>query len=128
MWSDFHELCESRNISVEEGISQLLSEHLKNLRFQKDKRVEDRAYLNFIRSQPCLECQRPPRSEAHHITTGGMGTKTDDYRTVPLCDKHHRIFHESFGDLRMELREWYLREATNYLIEYMKLVFGGKHG
>lgn len=126
MWSEFSKLCEQKGIAFEKGLSEVLQEHLKAVKFQRDVFAEDPVYLDYIRGLPCLECQRPPRSEAHHITTGGMGTKTDDYRTVPLCRKHHAVFHESYGDLRLELKEWYLREATNYLIDYIKLVFGGK--
>lgn len=56
--------------------------------------AEDPHYLDFIRSQPCLICQRP-WVDPHHQTEAGQGTmggKCSDYRAVPLCggiDGHH---------------------------------------
>jgi hypothetical protein len=33
--------------------------------------------------------------EAHHFGTRGVGQKCSDYRTVPLCEAHHREFHDT---------------------------------
>ena len=42
----------------------------------------------------------PPRAEAHHTETGGMGMKGSDHATVPLCrichDVHDRLGKETF--------------------------------
>lgn len=53
----------------------------------KRGRIQDEAFLAFVRAQPCLvhspECKW--RVEAHHI-----GRPRDDRRVVPLCAWHHR--------------------------------------
>lgn len=128
MWSEFLEVCSGKGISIAKGIATLLKEHLHTLRFHSSKPAQDASYLEFIRNKPCLQCNTLRRSEAHHISTGGMGMKTDDYRTVPLCHTHHMEFHASHGDERKDLQDWYTKEALNCLVEYIKLVFGGKDG
>lgn len=52
--------------------------------------------LRYIRSLPCLICNRPPPSEAAHVRmglAGGMGLKPPDMWTVPLCHDHHAEQH-----------------------------------
>lgn len=64
---------------------------------QKVKPARDKKYLAFIRSLPCLVCQRPGPSDPHHEQEKGHGTmagKCSDYRTVPLCHTHHRERHD----------------------------------
>ena len=40
--------------------------------------------------------------QAHHLlkTTGikGMGLRSADNHTIPLCFKHHQMLHDQFGD------------------------------
>lgn len=59
------------------------------------KPLRDAAYLARVRGRMCCmlsgRCAGP--IVAHHHGPRGMGEKTDDYRTVPLCDVHHREFH-----------------------------------
>ena len=52
-------------------------------------------YLAYVRKHPCCLCGATP-SEAHHWSHHGgvMGSKVDDYRTVPLCQEHHRYWHD----------------------------------
>lgn len=52
-------------------------------------------YLAYVRKHPCCLCGASP-SEAHHWSHHGgvMGSKVDDYRTVPLCQEHHRYWHD----------------------------------
>jgi hypothetical protein len=48
----------------------------------------DEDYLQFIRSEPCVRCNHPSPSDPHHHPLAGhsgKGTKTSDYRTLPLC-------------------------------------------
>lgn len=69
----------------------------------------DQKYLAWIRSLPCIRCDRQP-SEAHHQPAVGhssVGLKTSDYRAVPLCTSHHRLLHDSgrksfWGDTDIE--------------------------
>jgi hypothetical protein len=72
------------------------------LAFPKPVRLQDSAYLRYIRRQPCIlsHCQ----SEAAHVVPPGhdkMGSKVSDYRTVPLSAKLHREYHQ-FGRSRFE--------------------------
>ncbi len=67
-------------------------------------RIEDPAYLDFIREQPCLLCARIERhggllrgtrqhspTEAAHVGKHGMSQKCDDRDALPLCgEEHHR--------------------------------------
>jgi hypothetical protein len=55
-------------------------------------RIEDRVYLKWIRSQPCLirnrECRGP--TDPHHVGHFGQA-RTNDYSAVPLCRRHHDL-------------------------------------
>lgn len=76
-------------------------------------------YLAYVRKHPCCFCGNGP-SEAHHWSHHGgvMGAKVDDYRTVPLCTKHHRYWHDH-GTLPGHDRvgsEWLLRRVQRELL------------
>lgn len=47
------------------------------------------AYLDYIRTLPCLVCGTWP-VEAAHSGPHGMAQKASDYTAVPLCYVHHR--------------------------------------
>ena len=64
---------------------------------QRRPRVESGSHLDFIRSLPCLICGA--QAEAAHIRMSaahvgkinpGVGARSDDAWTVPLCPDHHR--------------------------------------
>lgn len=81
---------------------------------QTPRTGEDPAYLDWIRTLPCLICSvqiygcawifsddaglifetapgaKSRIAEAAHVGIRGLGTKCDDRETVPLCPKHHR--------------------------------------
>src|ERR1041385_153267 len=68
----------------------------------KPKRITNRAYLKWIKEQPCLtcKCSNNPYSliDAHHVLPkmgGKVGSKTDDTRAVPLCRDAHRDYHDN---------------------------------
>lgn len=75
--------------------------------------VRDPHYLAWIRTLPCIRCDRPSGfpTEAHHQPAVGhssVGSKCDDTRAIPLCTVHHaqlhRIGRRSFwGDFDVEL-------------------------
>ena len=76
-------------------------------------------YLAYVRKHPCCFCGNGP-SEAHHWSHHGgvMGSKVDDYRTVPLCQEHHRYWHDH-GTLPGHDRvgsEWLLRRVQRELL------------
>lgn len=88
---------------------------------------EDPAYLAWIRTLPCLVCSmavygcswifspeaelifetapvaRIRISEAAHVGVRGLGSKSDDTETVPLCPRHHR----TGNDAHHALGKWF---------------------
>ncbi len=100
-------------------------------------------YLAYVRKHPCCFCGNGP-SEAHHWSHHGgvMGAKVDDYRTVPLCQEHHRYWHDhgtlpgmdrdtSEQALLREqawlLRAWFDNETPNYgdMVDALIRAIGG---
>ena len=77
-------------------------------------------YLAYVRKHHCCLCGAPGPSEPHHWSHHGgvMGSKVDDYRTVPLCTEHHRYWHDH-GVLPGHDRvgsEWLLRRVQRELL------------
>ena len=76
-------------------------------------------YLAYVRKHPCCLCGASP-SEAHHWSHHGgvMGSKVDDYRTVPLCTKHHRYWHDhgTFPEMDREHSEAALMREQAWLL------------
>ena len=62
-------------------------------------REPDPAYLQFIRSLPCVCCvimsalfsnhRQATVSEAAHVGARGLGQRCPDRETIPLCALHH---------------------------------------
>ena len=62
---------------------------------RKVRRNEDPAYLDWIRTLPCVICLRDypiqlGATEAAHIGQRGFAQKSSDRETIPLCGRHHR--------------------------------------
>ena len=57
------------------------------------KTTRDPEYLKFIRSLPCCVCFRTRTIETAHVGRRGMGQKSSDRETIPLCSLHHREQH-----------------------------------
>lgn len=80
-------------------------------------------YLAYVRKHPCCLCGATP-SEAHHWSHHGgvMGAKVDDYRTVPLCQEHHRYWHDH-GTLpgmdRVESELYFMRHQRLLLVAWV---------
>ena len=76
-------------------------------------------YLAYVRKHPCCLCGASP-SEAHHWSHHGgvMGSKVDDYRTVPLCTEHHRHWHDhgTFPEMDREHSEAALMREQAWLL------------
>jgi hypothetical protein len=71
---------------------------------QRQPREEDPAYLAYVRTLPCMICQRPGPNDPAHLRTGarqynkpptGMGEKPSDCWTLPLCRTHHDDQHRN---------------------------------
>lgn len=79
--------------------------------------IRDKAYLLFLRSQPCLLTGfRADDNEsvvAAHLGTAGKGLKSDDSCAIPLRDSLHRRGHNSgeVSMLRTHAPDWLIREA-----------------
>ena len=76
--------------------------------------IENKAYLDFVRTLPCAWCGNP-ESEPHHIIgigLGGMALKADDIHTMPLCRKHHETVHRYSDDYQVEQLRWLIRTQT----------------
>lgn len=80
----------------------------------------DSKRLNAIRLLPCVECGRPPRSQAAHSNFGihgkGRGIKADDRYTLPLCHSCHRDLDQNLSQhTRQQQLDWFIEklESTN---------------
>ncbi len=65
--------------------------------------LRSQAYLAFVRAHPCCICGSFENIHAHHHGRreggGGMGVKTCDLHTVPLCPFCHQMWHQR-GQIR----------------------------
>lgn len=47
-------------------------------------------HMRRVKMLPCMICQAPPPSDAHHCISGRYGTrKASDFETLPLCRACH---------------------------------------
>lgn len=65
--------------------------------FARPKRIrwENKSFLQWVKTQPCVCCGQPS-DDPHHLIgwgQGGMGTKAHDIFPLPLCRKHHDHLH-----------------------------------
>ncbi|MGU0043993.1 DUF968 domain-containing protein [Escherichia coli] len=61
----------------------------------KRRRWVNEKYTRWVKTQPCARCGKPA-DESHHLIghgQGGMGTKSHDIFTLPLCREHHNELH-----------------------------------
>lgn len=93
---------------------------------------KDPAYLSFIRSLPCCAPDakrgfpwvRDTAShckgaiEAHHQTGSGLALKAPDRWSMPLCQRHHRAFHDARGVFshwdKARRKEWQKQMVDHY--------------
>ena len=73
----------------------------------KESRIENKKYIRWVSSLPCINCGTEDGTVvAHHLKgcyaplSGGMGRKANDYFTMPLCFKCHDKLHKGDEDLR----------------------------
>jgi hypothetical protein len=106
-------------------------------------RKPDTEYLEFIRSLPCVVCADewctgliPKRSigierilfrhqkaatEAAHVGSRGLGQKSNDRETIPLCRYHHRIGRQSHHKLQKEFWTTHNLNRAELIAHYQKL-------
>ena len=70
----------------------------------KLKRFENRKWLQFVKSQPCVCCAARADDPHHIIGHGGgkMGGKEHDLFTIPLCRIHHNELHRDVGGFEQQ--------------------------
>jgi hypothetical protein len=75
-----------------------------------------------VRTKPCAWCHAPGPSDPHHWGSRGVGQKTDDFRTLPLCRKHHDEFHARgmIGENKAGTIETFLRAQVDLLVEWLR--------
>lgn len=56
----------------------------------KNGTAAGRAHMGRVKMLPCVVCNAPPPSDAHHVIHGRYGgRKASDFETIPLCKAHH---------------------------------------
>lgn len=75
------------------------------------------AYLAFVRQLSCAICGSLPPNDPHHVGKHGMGQKTDDYRTVPICRRCHDEAHNG----RIDKRDLQAK-VIDTLVRYLRIV------
>lgn len=63
----------------------------------KEAKIRDEKHRRFIASLPCIACRIEGQTQAAHIRSdnmAGMGLKSGDDCTVPLCISCHHYQHE----------------------------------
>jgi hypothetical protein len=79
--------------------------------------ARDAEYKAYVRSHPCAikgraghRCEGPV--ESAHIRTAGLGLKSSDYATIPLCVKAHEYTQHQIGwgefMSRYDLNPWHV--------------------
>lgn len=79
-------------------------------------------YLKHVRTHHCMVCFRTP-VDAHHFGPGGMGLKSNDYFTVPLCREHHNEFHRrgQIGDMSpKETKAEFYKQGMRILVDFLE--------
>lgn len=58
----------------------------------KNKRIENRDLLDYIKTLPCMACGQMPTDPAH-VTSVGAGGDDVAVNVMPLCRQHHTEQH-----------------------------------
>lgn len=67
-------------------------------KFPKSVTIKDPAYIEWIRSLPCVVTGSRSVSDPHHVSEQGHGSmagKTSDRRAIPLCHRLHVELHQT---------------------------------
>lgn len=74
------------------------------LTIPREEPLRSDAYLAWVRTLPCVQCQVRPCGTAHHMIDHGRHgqAKESDFLSMPICHQHHMELHAG-------VQEW---EAT----------------
>lgn len=78
-------------------------------------------YLAWIRTLPCLVCERTPCHAAHTGSDGGTAQKPSDYSAVPLCADHHVVAVGAYHNSRIGKLEFERRHGISFEVEVQRL-------
>lgn len=95
---------------------------------EKHVRIENKAYLEWVRQQPCLITNRTENIDAHHLLRAearGMARKTGDNWAVPLTHTMHRMLHEHGNEVAFFKNYGHPYEVVKEWCEYNYGVFIG---
>lgn len=117
---------EKKSYKLSRSFDQILFDEINFISNPKKKSVKNNDYLEYIRNKPCCSCSNPPKNDPHHWSRtgkkGGMGAKTDDYRTVPLCRECHDHWHNTGALPRQTMvgtKQHFANCQVDYLIEWI---------
>lgn len=88
----------------------------------KEKTERDRAYLDWLATQPCCACDFPCSDPSHH-GRGGMGIKASDLGALPLCRRCHDYWHATY---RIRGRDHFTEERTEEWINVRAAWYRGE--
>lgn len=90
---------EKRMKAIAEGTERLIRPRKSK---SESKRFVDEAHLAFIRTLPCIACGRTGCDVHHLLRTAerGMGRKSDDNHTLPMCHEQHMELHTDGNERR----------------------------
>jgi hypothetical protein len=82
---------------------------------RRSSRRLDPGYLARVRELPCVVAEHNSCAgvtEAHHMGPRGLGQKCSDDESVPLCNLHHRCWHDCIGPFLGKSKDWRAGFAT----------------
>jgi hypothetical protein len=85
--------------------------------YPKARPVRSESYRRWVASLPCMSCGISGYSQCAHANGGGMGTKTSDLDTFPLCCTRPGLIgcHMQF-DLCLDMDKAQRRELTEQYV------------
>ena len=90
---------------------------------RKDK-PRDSKYMAFIKSMPCAVCwvgEQSTPTEVAHVGERGLGVKSDDRETIPLCIVHHRTGAAAHHVLGKNFWQFHQVDKTRLLQQYQRM-------
>ncbi len=92
--------------------------------FKPPKVKADPKHMHAVKCLPCVICNAPPPSDAHHCThrpmadephgydrIPGAGQRSGDRDTIPLCKRHHQDGPEAIHNGK---KTWRDRHGPDY--------------